>query len=74
MIKKPRKGLYKTVSAWRPIALLKTIGKVIKKIITKRIRDTAKAKNLLPLSQMGARAGRSTRTALELLTSIVRTI
>ena len=54
--------------------LLKTIGKVIKKVMAKRIREAAEARNLLPLSQMGARAERGTDTALKLLTSIVRTI
>ena len=74
VIKKPGKDSYETPSAWRPIALLKTIGKVIEKVVAKRIREAAEAKNLLPPQQMGARAGRSTGTALELLTSMVRTI
>jgi len=37
VIKKPEKPLYKTVNAWRPIALLKTIGKVIEKATASRI-------------------------------------
>jgi len=74
VLRKPGKASYETVSAWRPIALLKTIGKVIEKIIAKRIREAAEEKSLLPPSQIGARAGRSTDTALELLTSMVRTI
>jgi exonuclease III len=74
VIKKPGKGSYETPSAWRPIALLKTIGKVIEKVVAKRIREAAEARNLLPPQQMGARAGRGTGTALELLTSMVRTI
>jgi hypothetical protein len=47
---------------------------VIEKVVAKRIREAAEAENLLPPQQMGARAGRSTSTALELLTSMVRTI
>jgi hypothetical protein len=47
---------------------------VIEKVIAKRVRDAAEAQNLLPPEQMGARAGRSAGTALELLTSMVRTI
>ena len=54
VLRKLGKASYKTVSVWRPIVLLKTIGKVIKKIITKHIREVAKEKSLLPLSQMGA--------------------
>ena len=48
VIKKPGKDSYETPSAWRPIALLKTIGKVIEKVVAKRIREAAEAKNLLP--------------------------
>ena len=74
VLRKPGKASYETTSSWRPIALLKTIGKVIEKVIAKRIRVAAELRSLLPLSQMGARAERSTDTALELLTSMVRTI
>ena len=74
VIKKPGKDSYEIPGAWRPIALLKTIGKVIEKVVAKRIREAAEAENLLPPQQMGARAGRSTSTALELLTCMVRTI
>jgi hypothetical protein len=74
VLRKPGKASYETASSWRPIALLKTIGKVIEKVMAKRIREAAEARNLLPPSQMGARAGRGTDTALELLTSMVRTI
>ena len=51
--------------------LLKTIGKVIKKIIAKRIREAAEERSLLLLSQIGARVGHSIDTALKLLISIV---
>jgi len=54
--------------------LLKTIGKIIKKIITKRIRKAIKAKNLLPLKQIGARTGHNTNITLKLLTNIIKTI
>lgn len=73
-IRKPGKPSYETVNAWRPIALLKTIGKVIEKATARRIRSAAEAENLLPPEQIGARTGRSTDTALELLTSMVQTI
>ena len=74
VIKKPGKATYEVAGSWRPIALLKTIGKVTEKIVTKRIKEAAEAHELLPPSQMGARAQRSTGTALELLTSMVHTI
>jgi hypothetical protein len=56
---------------WRPIALLKTIGKVVKKLLARRIRNLAEEHYLLYLSQMGAQAEQGTGTALELLTSMV---
>ena len=54
--------------------LLKTIGKVIKKVMAKQIKEATKARNLLPLSQIGARVEHSTDIVLKLLTSIVRII
>jgi hypothetical protein len=74
ILRKPGKSTYEAPSAWRPIALLKIIGKVVEKLIAKRIREAAEAQNLLYPSQMGARANRSTGTAFELLTSMVQTI
>jgi len=52
VLKKPGKATYELASSWRPIALLKTIGKVIEKIVVKRIREAIEAKNLLPPSQI----------------------
>ena len=74
VLKKPGKESYETARAWRPIALLKTIGKVIEKATAKRIRQAAEDRGLLPEEQMGARAGRSTASALELLTGLVKTV
>jgi hypothetical protein len=74
VLRKPGKSSYEVPNAWRPIALLKTIGKVVEKLMAKRIRDAAEAHQLLHPSQMGARAERGTGTALELLTSMVRTV
>jgi hypothetical protein len=54
--------------------LLKTIGKVIKKLLAKRIRNLAKKHYLLYLSQIGAQAEQGTGIALELLTSIIQTV
>jgi hypothetical protein len=51
--------------------LLKTISKVVKKLLIKRIRNLAKEHYLLYLSQIGTQAKQGTNTALKLLTSIV---
>ena len=38
---KPRKSTYKVLNTWQLIVLLKTIGKVVEKLLAKRIRSTA---------------------------------
>ena len=65
---KPGKPSYSNPGTWRPIALLNTIGKLIKSLITKRLSWAIEEYKLFPDTQMGARPDRSTETALELLT------
>src|SRR5271167_4172872 len=74
VLKKPGKGVYHDPKAWRPIALLSTIGKVMETVTAKRIQTLAEEHRLLPGAQMGARKGRSVETALELLVEQVHTI
>jgi len=76
VLKKPGKkvGDYAEAKAYRPIALLDTIGKVFEKILALRLSALAEDRMLLPRAQMGARKGRSAQTALELLTEQVHTI
>lgn len=64
--------------AYRPIALLSSIGKIFEKIMVKHIKAfVAKAalnnKPLLPRNQFGGLAGRSTTMALQALTNFVYT-
>ena len=73
-LRKPSKEAYDTPGAWRPIALLNTVGKLIEGITAKRIQEAAEEHHLLPASQMGVRKGRSTDTALELLVEQVQTV
>ena len=73
VLKKPGKATYSDPGAWRPIALLNTVGKVIEWIMAKRLQDAAEEHRLLPDTQMGARRGRSVDTALELLTEQIYT-
>jgi hypothetical protein len=74
VLRKPGKSSYKSLSTWRLITLLKTIGKVIKKLLVRKIRNLAKEHHLLYPSQIGAQAKQGTGTALELLISIVQTV
>ena len=56
VLKKSGKGLYKEASVWQPIALLKTIGKVVEKATARRSRDAAEEHSLLLSEQMRVRA------------------
>jgi len=73
ILRKPHKD-YTDIKSYRPIALLNTLGKIVETIAADRIRSILEDNNLLPETQMGARKGRSTLTALELLTEQVHTI
>ena len=54
--------------------MLNTIGKLIESLTARRIQDLAEKHNLLLEAQMGGRKNKSTKTALDLLTSQVRMI
>ena len=72
VLKKPGKKDYTDPGAYRPIALLDTLGKVLESIVAKRISGLAERFDLLPDAQYGARPGRSTETALLSLVERVR--
>ena len=73
-LRKPGKKDNTNPKAYRPIALLNTIGKVLEAVITRKITHIAEQHRLLPDTQMGARRGRSTESALELLTEQVHSV
>ena len=68
VIKKSGKTDYAEAGFYRPIALLNTVEKVLKIIIATKLSDLAEANMLLPCAQIRGRRGRSTTTALKLLT------
>jgi hypothetical protein len=74
IIRKPGKANYSNPSAYRPIALLNTLGKTLEAVISNRIRFLAEEHALLPDTQMGARALRSTDTALQLVTEKIHAV
>jgi Reverse transcriptase (RNA-dependent DNA polymerase) len=74
LLRKPRKSDYSDPSAYRLITLLNTLRKVLEAIIARRMRYAVKAHKLLPETQIKARRGRSTETALHLLTEKIYTI
>ncbi|OHW95285.1 reverse transcriptase-like protein [Colletotrichum incanum] len=67
VLRKPGKGNYTTPKAYRPIALLNTVGKVMDAIITERLNYMAETHQLLPEKHMGGRRQRSTEHAMHLI-------
>jgi hypothetical protein len=74
VLRKPSKPDYSDPGAWRPIALLSTLGKIIETLAAHRLSALAEQAGLLPDSQMGNRTNRSTETALELLVEQIHTV
>jgi hypothetical protein len=73
-LRKPGKEDYTNPRAWRPIALLNTVGKVIEAVTASQLRRMAEQHAMLPELQMGARESRSSETALDLLVNQVHAV
>ena len=67
MLKKPQRPNYTFTNIYRLIALLNTLGKIIKLVIVTCISKLAKNYRLLLDKQIGARKGCSANIALQLL-------
>ena len=63
VLRKQGKDDYTAPKAYRPIALLKTVGKLMDSIIAKRISYVTETYQLLPSTHIGGRKGRSTEHA-----------
>jgi len=74
VLRKPQKPEYSKLGPYRPVALLNTLAKTLKAIIAKQISKEAERKDLGLKTQIGAQPGRSTTSALDLITKQVRTI
>ena len=73
-LKKSRKVDYTIANVYRSIALLNTLGKMLKSIIGAKISFLAKHYRLLLEAQMRARRNRFTKTILKLLTEQIHTV
>jgi hypothetical protein len=60
VVPKPGKADYSLPKSYRPLALLECLGKLLEKVITKRILHDVGAYNLVPTNQFGARPHSST--------------
>jgi exonuclease III len=65
--RKPDKGNYALVEAYRPISLIATLGKALEGLVAERLSYYVETHQLLPRTHFGARKGRSTTQALCLL-------
>ncbi len=74
VLKKLNRKNYSNVKTYRFIALLNTLNKILKSIITRRISDLAKTHDMLSISQMSDRKNRSCETALKLLIEQIHTV
>jgi exonuclease III len=64
VLRKPGKSDYTTVKAYRPVALLNTIGKIMDCAVAARISYDVEAYQLLPKAHMGGRKARSIEHAI----------
>ena len=64
MFKKSGKNDYTNPGTYRPIALLNTMEKILKTVISNRIKYITKVYDLLSNTQYGTRTDRDTETVL----------
>ena len=74
VLDKPGKASYDTPASFRIIVLLKTISKVLERILTIRLTSLARQAGLLHPNQCGSLPGLSTSDAVATLTHEVRTL
>ncbi len=74
MLRKSNKVLYEDSDAWQPIALLNTLRKLMKELMTRQLLKTAKKHKLIAETQMRACIECFTETALDLLTEQIHTV
>lgn len=73
MVPKPGKADYSLPKCYRPVALLECMGKLLEKVIAKRISHDITALGLIPTTQFGARPFSSTIDAGLCLTHDIET-
>jgi hypothetical protein len=69
VLRKPGKANYAVPKAYRPIALLNTIGKVMDAVVARRLSYLVETYHVLPPTHMGGRKHRSTEHALHAVTA-----
>jgi len=72
VLRKPGKPSYETPKAYRPIALLSTLAKVLTAIVAEDISRLAEEHQLLPKTHFGGRPGRTTTDAIHYLVQRIK--
>ena len=72
VLRKPGKPSYEDPKAYRPIALLNTLGKLFSTIATDEISYFCESRDLLPPTQFGGRPARTTTDSMLLLTHTIK--
>ncbi|VDC04308.1 unnamed protein product [Peniophora sp. CBMAI 1063] len=71
VLRKPDKPDYAVSKAYRPIALLCTMAKVLTAIVTEQLTYLSEQHGLLPSAQYGGRPGRTTTDSMHVLNDII---
>jgi ribonuclease HI len=72
VLRKPGKPSYEVPKAYRPIALINTLWKVLTAIVAEQLTFFAEKHQLLPSHHFGGRPGRTTTDAMHLLTHNIK--
>ena len=72
VLRKPGKPSYKEPKAYRPIALLNTLGKLFSSIVADDLSHFCETREVLPKNQFGGRPSRSTSDSMLLLTHTIK--
>ena len=72
VLRKPGKPSYENPKAYRPIALLNTLGKLFSSIIADDLSHYCETRNIFPSTQFGGRPGRCTSDSMLLMTHSIK--
>jgi ribonuclease HI len=72
VLRKPGKPSYEEPKAYRPIALLNTLGKLFSSIVADELSYFCESRNLFPLTQFGGRPARTTSDSMLLMTHAIK--
>lgn len=72
VLRKPGKPSYEEPKAYRPIALLNTLGKLFSTLVADDLSHFCETREVLPKNQFGGRPARSTSDSMLLLTHTIK--